>query len=79
MATNMDAQHETGLEALEAFSAAAAAAAAYTVYGGGDDLIVLRSKCPVLPGEQDDDGVRAIAAIDLLRHLVANYETEEDA
>lgn len=76
--SNPDAQYEAGQEALEAFASAAATAAGHVVFGGGDDLVVLRNLCPVLPGEQNDDGVRAIAAIDVLRILVANYESVED-
>lgn len=59
---------------LEALARVAATAAATCVYGGEDDLIVLPKECPVFPSEQDDDGVRAIAAIDVLRYLVENYE-----
>lgn len=76
--SNADTQYEAGQEALEAFAAAAATAAAHAVFGGGDDLVVLRTACPVLPGEQADDGVRAIAAIDLLRYLVEHYEALQE-
>lgn len=63
--------------ALEALARVAATAAATCVYGGEDDLIVLPKLCPILPGEQNDDDVRAIAAIDVLRYLVENYEDTE--
>ena len=66
--------YATGQRATEALGAAASAAAARTAFGGGDDLIVLRNACPIIPGEQDDDDLRAIAAIDLLRYLVENYD-----
>ena len=68
-----DLTQETALEAL---ARVAQVAAATCVYGGEDELIVLPKACPVFPGEQGDDGVRAIAAIDVLRHLVENYEEE---
>lgn len=42
----------------------------------GDDLLVLPLDCPTIPGEQDDDGVRAIAAIDGLRYLLELYEEQ---
>lgn len=59
---------------LESFARVAATAATYAVYGGEDDLIVPPKNCPVFPTEQNDDGVRAVAAIDVLRYLVANYD-----
>jgi hypothetical protein len=42
----------------------------------GDRLVVLPPGMEV-PGAQDDDDVNAIAAIDLLRWLVYDYDTRE--
>lgn len=42
-----------------------------------DWLVVLGSNIEHIPGEQGDDGVRAIAAIDVLRFLVERCERLE--
>lgn len=52
---------------------AARQAAAEVALGGGDELVVLPFGTE-MPGAQHDDGVTAIAAIDLLRVLVDQYE-----
>ena len=57
-------------------AAAAAAAAALTADGDGYHLVVLGAGCPAIPGEQGDDGVRAAAAIDVLRHLVDTHDAD---
>lgn len=54
--------------------AAATTAAAMVAHGDPDGLVVLRNDAPTLPGTQEDDNVRAIAAIDVLRYLVTHYE-----
>jgi len=75
---NEELRHRQGEASLKAFSAVAMTAAAHAVYGNEDDLVVLPLACPTLPGEQDDDGVRAVAAIDVLRYLVTHYEDEQE-
>ena len=40
-----------------------------------DSLVVLADDVDDIPGEQNDDGVRAVALIDLARHIVDTYET----
>jgi len=60
--------------ALAAFALAASNAATNVAAGDPDDLIVLGNDCPKFENEQDDDDVRAIASIDILRELVANYD-----
>ena len=57
---------------------AATTASEHLIMRTGDELVVLPLKCPPVPGEQDDDDVRAVAAIDILRHLVEVYEAEQD-
>lgn len=57
---------------------AAAKAAALTADGGGDVLVVLPYGTDFGNATQHDDGVTAIAAIDLLRELVADYEAFPD-
>lgn len=53
-------------------------AAERVAQGEGDDLVVLPLQCPPIPGEQTDDEIRAIAAIDVVRHLMNLYELERD-
>lgn len=52
-------------------------AARMVVHGDADWLVVLGPDVPHIPGEQGDDDVRAVAAIDVLRYLVETYESEE--
>lgn len=42
--------------------------------GHPDNLLVLANACPEIPGEQTDDDVRTVAAIDVMRHVVNTYE-----
>lgn len=42
--------------------------------GNGDVLVVLSDDISEIPGEQGDDGVRAVAAIDVIRDLADRYE-----
>lgn len=52
-------------------------AASIVAYDNPDDLIVLPNACPPIPGEQDDDDLRAVAAIDVFRYVVNQYEDED--
>lgn len=61
---------------LTTYEQAAAQAAVLCADDDGDALVVLEGDCPHVPGEQGDDGVRAVAAIQLLRHLVDTYEDD---
>ena len=54
-------------------------AIALVIDGDGDELIVLPNGHEGIPGVETDDGVPAIAAIDLVRHAVDVYEEERDA
>jgi hypothetical protein len=64
--------------------AAYQAAIDLTMFEDGDELIVLpknwRAQLPVdvtdIPGVQEDDGVAAVAAIDLVRHAAQIYEDQ---
>lgn len=58
--------------------AVAGEAAKLVARNDGDRLIVLPLSAPNVPGSQTDDEIRAVAAIDLLRHLVAEYEETEE-
>lgn len=44
----------------------------------GDELVVLPWAQCNIPGAQSDDGIVAVALIDLARHIVAEYDAEED-
>lgn len=61
-------------KALDALETIAVSAMQKVAEGSSDDLIVPMNACPVIPGEQTEDGVRAIAAIDVVRYFVDNYE-----
>ena len=65
------------LDEQAALTVVATAATEAVAAGQGDDLIVMPLACPTIPGEQDQDGLRAIAAIDVLRHLVETYEESQ--
>lgn len=65
-------------DALAALGLLATTAAQQVAIGDPDELVLPMNNCPVLPGEQDDDDVRAIAAIDVLRYLVEHYEENQD-
>lgn len=65
---------EIGGDAQFALGRAATAAVTNLVNGDEERLVALEDVCPHIPGEQDDDDVRAIAPIDVLRALVADYE-----
>lgn len=58
----------------EALVALARQAASLVAAGAGDELLVPMLACPPIDGEQADDGVRAVAAIQVLRHLVDAHE-----
>lgn len=62
---------------LDQMGAAADKAARLTFVGKGDQLVVLPNGTEV-PGVQHDDGVTAIAAVDLLRAVVADHERTDD-
>jgi hypothetical protein len=53
-------------------------AALHVARGDGNRLVVLPERF-ALPGALNEDGVNAIAAIDLIRLVVAEYETDEEA
>jgi hypothetical protein len=55
----------------------AATAARLVAQGEGEVLVVLPLSTPTITGEQDDDGVRAVAAIDVLHWLTSEYEARE--
>jgi hypothetical protein len=54
-----------------------ARAARLVAEASGDELVVLPFGTEV-PGVQHDDGVTAIAAIDLVRYLVESYERDDE-
>lgn len=69
----MSSEPKVDYDALAALALLATSAAQQVAAGDPDELVIPMVNCPVLPGEQDDEGVRAIPAIDVLRHLVENY------
>jgi hypothetical protein len=62
---------------IDAMGAASDRAARLVWDGKGDELVILPfgTECP---GAQHDDGVTALAAIDLLRALVADHEGDSE-
>jgi hypothetical protein len=74
-----NAQVRQAERSIEQFARAASTAASFVAFGDPDELVVLGDDCPDFPGTQDDDGVRAAAAIDILRFFVAEYEDAQEA
>lgn len=70
MSTSPKVDHD----ALAALGTLAMTAAKHVAVGDSNELLIPMLSCPALPGERDEDGVRVIAAIDVLRHLVENHE-----
>lgn len=71
----MATRPQVDYNALTALGLLVMKAAQNVAVGDPDELIVPMNACPVLPGEQDEDDVRAIASIDVLRYLVEHYES----
>jgi hypothetical protein len=59
-----------------AYTIAVQTAATLVSAGEGDVLVTLPKKDASIPGAQDQDGVVAIAAVDLLSHMIEQYKRE---
>lgn len=78
--SNEDARYQQGQTALLRLAVAAHDAVNKVIVPvDGDEFVTLPEGCPVFPGETVAGGERHLSAIDVLRHLVSNWdEAHED-